>query len=313
VQPRAIDVCQLITQMRGMLERALRGDIELRLEFEEQGCTALADRSELDLAILNIAVNARDAMQHGGVFTISVKIVHLGAQPESNGIAGDFVAIRFTDTGSGIDPEHLPRIFEPYFTTKREERGTGLGLSQVYGFAKQAGGHVAIDSSPKRGTTVTLFLPRAFGPEAVAMESQRSPSAAAASRSVLLVEDDDSVALVLTDMLRDLGHRVRRAARADEALSLLASERSIDMVVSDILMPGGMSGLELARRLRSERPDLPVLLITGYSGKVQEVANEGFEVVKKPFEPEALAAALARMEKRGEDALMERHEPAPDA
>jgi two-component system NtrC family sensor kinase len=295
IQPSVIDVCQLVAQMKDMLERALRGDIELRFDLDEAECPAFVDRGELDLAILNIAVNARDAMPKGGSFTISVGPVHLRGEQEAGGLRGEFVSVRLADTGSGIDPEHLPRVFEPYFTTKQMDRGTGLGLSQVYGFAKQAGGHASVASAPSRGTTITIYLPRARDAvPAQSGEEPRAPTHSESSKSVLLVEDNFDVAEVLAGMLEELGHKVERVAGAAEALERLKSKPDFDHVVSDILMPGGIGGLELAEAIRELYPSVPVLLITGYSAKAREGLKDGFEVLKKPFSLPELATALRR-------------------
>jgi two-component system, NtrC family, sensor kinase len=293
VQPHVIDLCETVRQMKSMVERALRSDIELTVEAEELACLVSVDRGELDLAILNIAVNARDAMPDGGSFTISVRPVRLAGNAETGGLNGEFVTLRFTDTGTGIDPDHLPRVFEPYFTTKHMGRGTGLGLSQVYGFARQAGGHASATSASVRGTTITIYLPRAKGAvQPPAAREQPAPTVPAKSKHVLLVEDNPEVRDVLVDMLRELGHKVDHAASAAEALERLNANPDIDQVISDIVMPGGIGGVDLARSIRARYPKMPILLITGYSAKAPEGVKEGFIVMKKPFSLPELAAAL---------------------
>jgi two-component system, NtrC family, sensor kinase len=293
IQPRVIDVCELVQQSRDMIARALRGDVEIKFNLGNDVCLAFVDQSELELAILNLAVNARDAMTDGGSFTVSVQRVHLGGEPEAGGLQGEFISIALTDTGCGIEQDDLPRIFEPYFTTKQSVGGTGLGLSQVYGFAKQAGGHVAVESARGIGTTFTIYLPVASGVTATEVLGQPTIDARKPRNySVLLVEDNAEVAEVLTGMLKELGHTVEWVTGAVEALDRLKAEPKPDRVITDILMPGGMGGVELAKAVRESHPHLPVLLITGYSGKANEVLKEGFKVLKKPFSLSELAAGL---------------------
>jgi two-component system, NtrC family, sensor kinase len=293
IQPRVIDLCELVQQSKGMIARALRGDVEIHFDLGKDVCLAFIDQGELELAILNLAVNARDAMTDGGSFTVSVQRVHLGGEPEAGGLQGEFVSIVLTDTGCGIEQDDLPRIFEPYFTTKQSVGGTGLGLSQVYGFAKQAGGHVAVASARGIGTTFTIYLPVASGVSAgEAVGHPSAPDLKPRNYSVLLVEDNAEVAEVLAGMLKELGHTVEWVASAIEAFDRLKSEPKPDRVISDILMPGGTGGVELAKAIRKSYPHLPVLLITGYSGKANEVLKEGIKVLKKPFSLSELAAGL---------------------
>jgi two-component system NtrC family sensor kinase len=295
VQPRVFNLCHVLIDLKGMLERALRSDIELKVDIENAECFVFADRSELDLAFLNIAVNARDAMPNGGTLTASVSPVSLAGEPEIGGLNGEFVAISFADTGVGIAPSHLPRVFEPYFTTKGAGRGTGLGLSQVYGFAKQAGGHATIVSAPSRGTTITIYLPRADNAAKSADNDKApNPTAVAQQKTVLLIDDNADVSEVVANMLLELGHEVCRAADSAEAFQKLKQRNDIDHVVSDMVLPGSLGGLELARALRKSHPEVPVLLITGYSDKAREGIRDGFVVLKKPFESAQLEAIVGR-------------------
>jgi CheY-like chemotaxis protein len=242
-------------------------------------------------------------MPDGGSFTVSVRRMHLGGGSSEAGVRrGEFISIGLTDTGSGIEPAHLERIFEPYFTTKQSGRGTGLGLSQVYGFAKQAGGDVDVTSLVGRGTKFTIYLPLASG--AVTAEAAAEPRAAEQrSCCVLLIEDDAEVAEVLMGMLEELGHTVERAANANEGLERLKSAPKFDRVICDIVMPGGMGGVEFARVVRESHPQLPILLITGYTGKTKEVFEAGFKVLKKPFSLSELASELRRESDR-DDAVV---------
>ncbi len=240
-----VDLRSQLDGMRDLLDRALRGDVHVRTELADDLWTILVDPAELELVLLNLCVNARDAMPDGGTITI---VARNAPDIREHGRQGDFVRLSVSDTGCGMSAEVLSHVFEPFFTTKEVGKGSGLGLPQVYGFAEQSGGSVQIDSAPGAGTTVSLTLPRTdrtpadFGPAADA-----NPSRLKASGSVLLVEDDDEVASLVTDMLRELGYDVTRAASADAALGALADARRIDVVLSDILMPGPMNGLLIWR------------------------------------------------------------------
>jgi two-component system NtrC family sensor kinase len=203
-------------------------------------------------------------------------------------LSGEFVAIRVADTGHGIAPDVLTRVFEPFFTTKEVGKGTGLGLSQVYGFAKQSGGTATITSVEGRGTSITIYLPRSHeAPQPVAPQSHAQAPADPAG-TVLLVEDNSDVAEVGADLLRQLGYRVRSVANAQAAVAALRLDSDVDLVFSDILMPGGMNGLDLAREIAARFPTIPVLLTTGYSASAQEAVRHGVVVLQKPYDLEAL-------------------------
>jgi two-component system NtrC family sensor kinase len=213
---------------------------------------------------------------------------------------GEFVAIRVADTGAGIPPDVLPRVFEPFFTTKDVGKGTGLGLSQVYGFARQSGGAVTITSSPRRGTAVTIFLPRTWETPARPRPETATVVAKRAAGTVLVVEDNAEVAEVAKAYFEELGYRVMQAASAQAGLSLLEREGGIDLVFSDILMPGGMNGLQLADAIRRRFPAIPVLLTTGYSSSIQDAMRQGFEVLQKPYDIAALERALRQTQRAAE-------------
>jgi two-component system, NtrC family, sensor kinase len=254
--------------------------------------------------LLNLAVNARDAMPNGGTLRITVKPVALKSKATEDGLSGDFVAIRVADTGSGIPPDVLPHVFEPFFTTKDVGKGTGLGLSQVYGFAKQSGGAATVTSSVGRGTVITLYLPRTQelpAPSIARIEAEAAPRRAG---TVLVVEDSPEVAEVATAYFQQLGYMVKQVARANEALELIGDDPKIDLVFSDILMPGGMNGLELGHAIRRRHPAMPVLLATGYSDSVRDAVAQGFVVLQKPFDIAALEQALR-------EARTRKIEPAP--
>jgi two-component system, NtrC family, sensor kinase len=292
LQPSVIDLGEQLPEIKDMLSRSLRGDIEIRVGVSKRSCFVKVDRSEFELALLNLAFNARDAMPSGGTLTITAKPVVLRGKASEEGLSGEFVAIRVADTGTGIPPEVLPRVFEPFFTTKDIGKGTGLGLSQVYGFAKQSGGAASIVTSAKRGTAVTLLLPRTWEQPVVAREENAAITPKCAAGTVLLVEDNSEVAEVGKAYLEELGYRVKPATSAQTCLDLIEREGVVDVVFSDILMPGGMNGLELADAIRRKFPDITVLLTTGYSSSAQDAVQQGFAVLQKPYSLAALERAL---------------------
>ena len=300
LQPSVIDLAERLPEIKDMLSRSLRGDIEIRLGVPRRPCAVKVDPSEFELALLNLAFNARDAMPSGGTLTISAKPVLMRGKSSEEGLSGEFVAVRVADTGSGIAPEVLPRVFEPFFTTKEVGKGTGLGLSQVYGFARQSGGAASIATSARRGTAVTLFLPRTWEAPAQPRRQTAAVAAPLLTGTVLVVEDNAEVAEVGQAYLEQLGFKVRHAASAQAGLDLIEGEDRIDLVFSDILMPGGMNGLQLADALRRRHPDITVLLTTGYSSSAQDAVRRGFAVLRKPYDLAALERALR--EARGADA-----------
>ena len=287
--PEVIDLSQRIPQFRDLLNPSLRGDIELVIEVPRTPCPVKVDPAEFELAILNVAVNARDAMPSGGRLSIRVRSVPLEHGPED--LSGAFAEIAMTDTGRGIPAEVLPRVFDPFFTTKELGKGTGLGLSQVYGFARQSGGAVTVASTPGRGATVLLYLPISGERPSAEARDEESQLAAHSGKTVLLVEDNDAVAEVCRSYLDQLGFAVEHAATARQALALLGSDKPIELMFSDILMPSEMNGVELAREARRLRPNLPVVLTTGYSSSADAALREGFVVLRKPYD----LAGLGRM------------------
>ena len=291
-QPAVIDLAARLPEIKDMLSRSLRGDIDIRLGLPRRSCVVKVDPNEFELALLNLAFNARDAMPSGGTLTISAKPVVMRGKSTEEGLSGEFVAVRIADTGTGIPPEVLPRVFEPFFTTKDVGKGTGLGLSQVYGFARQSGGAASIATSARRGTAVTLFLPRSFEAPAQPRPAISSAAVAPPAGAVLIVEDNAEVAAVAQAYLEQLGYTVRHAAGAQAGLDLLAGEAGIDLVFSDILMPGGMNGLQLADTVRRHYPDVAVLLTTGYSSSAQDAVRRGFAVLQKPYDLAGLDNAL---------------------
>jgi len=292
LQPSVIDLAERLPEIKDMLSRSLRGDIEIRVSVPRRPCSVKVDLSELELALLNLAFNARDAMPSGGTLTISAKPVVMRGKASEEGLSGDFIAIRVADTGTGIPADVLPRVFEPFFTTKDVGKGTGLGLSQVYGFARQSGGAATIVSTPRRGTAVTLFLPRTWEQPAQPDEQGAAVDAKHHAGTVLLVEDNVEVAEVTKAYFEELGYTVKQALSAQAGLDRIGHDGDIDLVFSDILMPGGMNGLELADAVRRRFPAIGVLLTTGYSSSAQDAVARGFAVLHKPYNLAELERAV---------------------
>jgi signal transduction histidine kinase/ActR/RegA family two-component response regulator len=299
LQPERIDTAERLLAMGGLLGQSLRGDIELRLDLAPDLWPVEVDATQLEVALLNLAVNGRDAMPAGGTLTVSGENVTM-AEPHGtpNRLVGEFLRLSVADTGTGMPPEVVARAFEPFYTTKELGKGTGLGLPQVHGFAHQSGGTVRIASVPGRGTTVSLYLPRSAAP-APQPRPAGGPDGAEdppgdRRLAVLLVEDDRQVASLLTGVLQSLGHEVRHVPNAAGALEAVCGEARIDVVLSDVMMPGGMSGLDLVRELRLCRPNLPVVLATGYSEGLDRMGEAGLPVLRKPFGRDELRAALAQ-------------------
>jgi len=293
LQPETVDLSKLLGNMSELLDRSLRGDITVKVELADDLWPIVADPGELELVILNLAVNARDAMRGSGVITIAGRNV----RETIDGVEGEFVSLSVHDTGSGMSDEIKARVFEPFFTTKDVGKGSGLGLAQVYGFAKQSGGAVTIDSVVDEGTRITLSLPRSHG---VALQDaydrrdvvRLEPDV---DRCVLLVEDDVEVATLVEQMLRGLGYDVVHATGANAALGALANDRRIDLVFSDIMMPGGTNGIALAKQIRTRRPALPVLLTSGFSEAMRGEAEAlGIPILHKPYGLNELRDAVAR-------------------
>ena len=276
--------------VRELLVASVGSAVRVAVDLPEGLWPVEVDPSELDLALLNMAVNARDAMPAGGNLSISGENVTLKGGEVAPEVRGDFVALMIEDTGAGIPPDVLARVFEPFFTTKDVDKGTGLGLSQVYGFVEQSGGRAVIRSELGRGTTVTLYLPRSHR-QAVARGEEEAPPIRSGA-CVLVVEDNPEVAEVTVGLLEQLGNRTRLATSADAALRALEDGDPPDIVFSDIVMAGEMNGLELARRLREERPELPVLLATGYSETAENIGRE-FPILAKPFALHELSRAIS--------------------
>ena len=283
--------------MQEILQRSLRGDVEVEMHCEDDLWPVEVDPGELELAVLNICVNARDAMPDGGTIRIEARNATTRAATRNQ----DSVMLSIADTGIGMPEEVTARVFEPFFTTKEVGKGSGLGLAQVYGFVNQSKGRIAIDSRVGKGTTVTITLPRSEravaestpATSAVTPAATRRPASRPGSRGqILLVEDDPTVADLTTEMLKAAGYTVCHVKSAGSALDTLADGNGIDVVFSDVMMPGGMSGVDLAHEIRKRRPDLPVVLTTGYIEAARTAMAEGLEVLVKPYRLETLSAIL---------------------
>ena len=290
LMPVVVDLRERIDAVRDMLVPSLRGNIQLICDIEDKIWPVEVDLGELELALVNIAVNARDAMPDGGSITLSARNVVLKPGSAAGALEGEFVALAIIDTGTGMPPDVLQRVFEPFFTTKPVGKGTGLGLSQVHGFANQSGGAVTLSSEPGRGTVVTIYLPRSTNEAADAGEGAAA-SVGPVQGTVLVVEDSRDVAEVTSSLLEQLGYRVVRAENAAEALRHLQQGIGVDLLFSDIVMPGAINGLGLAQICQERFPDIPVLLTSGFSDAAQ-AADGRFDILRKPFELSALEHAI---------------------
>ena len=295
LRPEVFSVCDAVRSISDMMSTLTGTHISIEFALPETPCFVKADPTQFDTAIVNIAANARDAMGQSGRLTVAVCTVEVLPVIRSHAaVPGAYVAVSLTDTGCGIPPDEHESIFEPFFTTKDTGKGTGLGLSQVFGFAKQSGGEIAVESTPGKGTTFTLYLPR--------IEAIESPRQVESSLSlfdgkglrVLVVEDNSSLGLFAIEMLTDLGYESVLACDAQAALDHLAENADyFHVVFTDVVMPG-MSGIELAQRVRSLYPDLPVVLTSGYSHVLARNGTYGFELLHKPYSVEQVSQVLQK-------------------
>ncbi|MFK3821170.1 ATP-binding protein [Pseudomonas yamanorum] len=297
LNPEVFDAAQRVKNIGEMLETVTGARIQVRVEMPGQPCYIRADSSQFETALINLALNARDAMNGQGTLTLRLDAEQ--TLPSIRGDAGSrqaFIAISLTDTGSGIPGETFERIFEPFFTTKEVGKGTGLGLSQVFGFAKQSGGNVDVASEVGQGTVFTLYLPQVVpeeGFERCAPE-RCGLIADCAQRHILVVEDNLEVGRFANQILQDLGYQTTWATNAEQALELAGTEvKGFDAVFSDVVMPG-ITGVALARELRRRRPGLPVVLTSGYSEELAESGYEGLAFLPKPYSADQVSQVLAK-------------------
>ena len=300
LEPRSVNLNRLIGGMDNLLRRTLGSHIDIEMVQSASLWQTLVDPGQLESSLLNLAINARDAMPGGGKLTIETANVRIDdnyAAREADIVAGQYVLLAVSDSGTGIAPDLLARVFEPFFTTKEAGKGTGLGLAMVYGFVKQSKGHVAIYSEPGKGTTVKIYLPRLAG--AQALEQERSAPAridTGSNQLILLVEDDEPVRTFARGLLEELGYRVLEAGSGPEALELLEQCQEIDLLFTDVVMPGGLSGRALADAAHALRPDLPVLYTSGYTENAivhHGRLKPGVMLLSKPYRRAELAAKVA--------------------
>jgi CheY-like chemotaxis protein len=289
LHPTVISLRQRLAAFRDLLASSARGDIELVIDVGRNVWPVAVDVHELELALINLVVNARDAMPDGGMIRIGAKNIHLQPEETPDRLGGEFVALTVADSGCGIAPEILPKVFEPFFTTKQPDKGTGLGLSQVYGLTRQSGGTVTIASEVGEGTTVTIYLPRSTRP--LSEEPMVDNTPPRGRETVLVVEDNPEVQEVAGLLLDQLGYRVLHAESAAAALDSLASGEAIDAVFTDVVMPGELDGLALARRIKQLYPDIAVLLTSGYA-KAWHTLEAGLPILRKPYQLQTLARAI---------------------
>jgi signal transduction histidine kinase/CheY-like chemotaxis protein len=301
LRPETLDVAQ---QMRGFIDlvRASLGSrIALSLDIQPGIAPIHADKGEFELAMLNLALNARDAMAEGGKLAVNARNVALDGR-SGPPLQGEYVSISFTDSGHGIAQADLRHVFEPFFTTKAPGRGTGLGLSQVHAFCEQAGGMATVESRVGGGTCVTLLLPAALrGAQPARSPAQQANAVGYAGRA-LLIDDNPEVAQATRVLLEQLGYRVDTVASGDDAIARMMRQVGWDIVVSDVLMPGRNNGIAVARWVQTHQPGVPVLLVTGYTAQLEQARSEGLHVLPKPFDGEGLRKAIEALRKHRLDA-----------
>ncbi len=290
LNPTVVDLRERMETVKSLISGSLAGEITLRIDVQPDIWPVNVDSAELELALLNIAINAKDAMPNGGTISFAVHNVTLDAENAVNGVMGDMAVITVSDTGTGIAPDIVAQIFDPFFTTKPVDKGTGLGLAQVYGFTHQSGGTVAATSDLGKGTTIAIYLPKAAG-YAVNVAEPATLAAGEAHETVLVVEDNPDVAEVTRTLLSQLGYRVIPAANADEALRELEHGTRVEAMFSDIVMPGTMNGLVLAQEVSKRYPRVKILLTSGYND-IAKTAEQQFAILRKPYQLSALEKAL---------------------
>jgi len=307
LEARVVDLRQLISGMSDLLQRTLGETIFVKTIIPEDLWPVEVDPTELESAILNLAVNARDAMPHGGTIVIETANIDRRLDDTSRNDeewAGPHVVMSVSDSGFGMTPEVLSRVFEPFFTTKPEGRGTGLGLSQVYGFVRQSGGHITVSSRPNEGTRIEIVLPRASAPSEAcpAMQAPKQGNVVVApsgsGETILVVEDNDDVRAFTSNSLRELGYAVLEARNAGLALEVLKSDTTLDLLFTDFGLPGQLNGKDLAERALEHRPTLKVLITTGYAGDVliqEGRLAPGIKLLSKPFSSAELASGVREL------------------
>ena len=301
LEPIVVNLAQVLTRMDDLLRRALGESIDVRTHVASDLWNTLVDVPRLENVILNIAINARDAMNHSGSLTMELQnavIDDLRAKPDEGLLPGDFVTLAISDTGSGMTPDVQRRAFEPFFTTKAEGEGTGLGLSMVYGFMKQSGGHVSLYSEVGQGTTIRLYLSRCDDPVSDAIVAPVSAPARGNGETILVVEDDEGVRVMVVDTLTELGYRVLRAADGSSALTIIRSGVPIDLLFTDVIMPGPVASTEMVRQANLLLPQLRVLFTSGFTRDAivhRDRLQAGVNLISKPYAREELARKIRQL------------------
>lgn len=300
LEPVVVELNELIGGLIDMLRRTLGATIELETVLSPDPWSVKVDPTQFESAIVNLAVNARDAMPHGGRLIVETRNMTLDEDYIGDDIGlrpDDYVQISVTDTGTGMPAEVIRRVFEPFYTTKEIGEGTGLGLSMVYGFGKQSGGHVTIYSELRKGTTLNLYLPRHLDEPAVA--DNQEPKPVLGSRkggTILVVEDDERVRRLTRGRLEALGYQVLEAMHGPAALQVLSEHAEVDLVFTDLVMPGGMSGYEVAKHVQDARPEIKVLLTSGHAEKLMnadKLSERNLKLLRKPYRQATLAEAIS--------------------
>ena len=288
------DIAGQLESITDMLQTVLGSRVVFTLDIAERPLAVEADANQFETVIVNLAANARDAMEGHGSLTVRLARSP-GTAPRMTKVAtGDFVTVAVIDSGCGIPPDQIDRIFEPFFTTKEVGRGTGLGLSQVYGFVQQSGGKVTVDSAIGVGTTITLYLPLSSKPIQLSKDGPVTSAVSPARGQVLVVEDNAQVGEFSSQLLRDLGYQTVLASNAEEALQLIGNEpERFDVVFSDVVMPG-LDGVTLGHHIRRRFPSIPFVLTSGFSHELNGDGNHGFDLLQKPYSVEDLSRALRR-------------------
>ena len=291
LKPKLVNASELISGFYGLIRQAVGQGCEVQLHTDERLWFCQVDPALLETAVLNLALNGRDAMPDGGVLEIATRNVVLDEGAVGGCPPGSYVTLSVTDTGHGMSPEVRDRIFEPFFTTKEVGKGTGLGLSMVYGFVRQSNGHVTVESTPHSGTTIALFLPKATQESPPEEEADQTPAMPGGSERILLVEDDEDLLEAMSATLSDFGYRVVCARNGTEALRILDSGQEFDLLFSDIAMPNGPNGIELAGEARRRSKEIKILLTSGYAKDVlaRHRALGEFPIMQKPFQISELA------------------------
>jgi PAS domain S-box-containing protein len=290
LNPTVVSPAETIQAIREVLAGSLNVNIDLSIGVPDTVWPVRVDKSELELALVNLMVNARDAMPNGGRLSITGDNVLLLVEDTPEGLSGEFIALSVTDTGTGIPDDVIGRVFEPFFTTKGADKGTGLGLSQVYGFARRSGGTAVAKNQLDHGATVTIYLPRSQGKVDVPLKEDGVQYAASAGAMVLVVEDNHEVRAVTVSLLEQLGYQTIAVEHAAAALEILAGSQQINVIFSDVVLPGEIDGLLLARTVKARYPDIPIVLTTGYT-RVFEAEPE-FPVLRKPYQISALGRII---------------------